>query len=73
MAVSISSAAQYAASAVDALQGRQVLVAVVAVLFLMAMNLRGVRESGTTFAVPTYLFLFGILGMAAGILANARR
>ena len=36
-----------------------------AVLFLMAMNLRGVRESGTTFAVPTYLFLVGILGMAA--------
>ena len=65
VAVSISSAAQYAASAIDALQGRQVLVAVAAVLFLMAMNLRGVRESGTAFAVPTYLFLFGILGMAA--------
>ena len=27
------------------------------------MNLRGVRESGTAFAIPTYGFIFGILGM----------
>ena len=33
-------------------------------LILMTMNLRGVRESGTAFAVPTYLFMVGILGMA---------
>ncbi len=64
VAVSISSAAQYTAAAVEPLQGHQVLIAVLAVLFLMAMNLRGVRESGTTFAVPTYLFLVAILGMA---------
>jgi amino acid transporter len=63
VAVSISSAAQYAATTVDALQGYQVPVAVGAVLFLMAMNLRGVRESGTAFAVPTYLFIFGLLAM----------
>jgi amino acid transporter len=63
VAVSISSAAQYAATTVDALQGYQVPFAVAAVLFLMAMNLRGVRESGTAFAVPTYLFIFGLLGM----------
>jgi amino acid transporter len=65
VAVSISSAAQYAATAIEPLRGHQVAVAVVAVLFLMAMNLRGVRESGTAFAVPTYLFLVGLLGMAA--------
>ena len=29
------------------------------------MNLRGVRESGAFFAVPTYLFMFAILGMCA--------
>jgi amino acid transporter len=33
------------------------------VLLLMTMNLRGVRESGTLFAVPTYLFMFAIIGM----------
>jgi amino acid transporter len=65
VAVSISSAAQYAATAVEPLRGHQVGVAVVAILLLMAMNLRGVRESGTTFAVPTYLFMFAIFGMAA--------
>ena len=26
----------------------------------MALNLRGVRESGTVFAIPTYCFMFGI-------------
>ena len=65
VAVSISSAAQYAASTVDAFQGHEVLVAAVAVLLLMSANLRGVRESGTAFAVPTYAFMAAILGMAA--------
>ncbi len=64
VAVSISSAAQYAATAIEPLEGHRTLVAVSAVLLLMAMNLRGVRESGTTFAVPTYLFMLAILGMA---------
>ena len=64
VAVSISSAAQYAATAIEPLRGQQVTVAVVAILVLMAMNLRGVRESGTTFAIPTYLFIVAILGMA---------
>jgi amino acid transporter len=65
VAVSISSAAQYAASAIPALAGNQAAVAVIAVLFLTTMNLRGVRESGTAFAVPTYVFMITILGMAA--------
>jgi amino acid transporter len=64
VAVSISSAAQYAASTVDVLQGHEVTVAVAAVLVLMAANLRGVRESGTAFAIPTYAFIAAVLGMA---------
>jgi amino acid transporter len=64
VAVSISSAAQYAASTVDALAGHEVTVAVVAVLLIASANLRGVRESGTAFAVPTYAFMVAILGMA---------
>ena len=58
VAVSISSAAQYAAGAVNGLIGHEATVAVVAVAVLTAMNLRGVRESGGFFAVPTYLFMF---------------
>lgn len=65
VAVSISSAAQYAATTFSGLDGHQVTVAVVAVILLMAVNLRGVKESGTAFAVPTYLFMAAILGMAA--------
>ncbi|MGL5857698.1 MAG: APC family permease [Angustibacter sp.] len=64
VAVSISSASAYAASAVPALRGHEVSAAVVAVLLLTAMNLRGARESGTAFAVPTYIFMVAIIGMS---------
>ena len=63
VAVSISSAAQYAAGAIPSLIGHEALVATIAVVVLMSMNLRGVRESGTFFAVPTYLFMAAVLGM----------
>lgn len=63
VAVSISSAAQYAAGAIPSLIGHEATVASVAVVVLTALNLRGVRESGTFFAVPTYLFMVAILGM----------
>ncbi len=65
VAVSISSAAQYAASAVRSLNGHEAEIAVVATLFLMTMNLRGVKESGSAFAAPTYVFMVAILGMSA--------
>lgn len=64
VAVSISSAAQYAASAIPQIRGHEAQVAVIAVVLLTAMNLRGVRESGTLFAIPTYVFMVAILGMA---------
>jgi amino acid transporter len=65
VAVSISSGADYAAAAIPALRQHEVLVACIAVAVLAALNLRGVRESGTLFAVPTYLFMAAILGMCA--------
>jgi amino acid transporter len=64
VAVSISSAAQYAATAIPVLKGHEATAAVLAVLLLTAMNLRGVRESGTAFALPTYVFMVSIIGMA---------
>ncbi len=63
VAVSISSASQYAASAIPALKGHEATAAVVAVCVITAMNLRGVRESGTAFAIPTYVFMASIIGM----------
>jgi amino acid transporter len=64
VAVSISAGVQNAASAIPALSGHEALVASALVVVLMAMNLRGVRESGTLFAIPTYGFMLGIMGMA---------
>jgi amino acid transporter len=64
VAVSISSGVQNAASAIPWIQGRQVEVAVVLVVVLAALNLRGVRESGALFAVPVYGFMVGVIGMA---------
>ena len=38
-------------------------VAITAVIVLTALNLRGLRESGTLFAIPTYGFMIVIIGM----------
>ncbi len=65
VAVSVSSGAQYASSAIPALREHEATFAVVVVVLLTAVNLRGVRESGTALAVPTYAFMVAILGMAA--------
>ncbi|HYY09421.1 MAG TPA: APC family permease, partial [Kineosporiaceae bacterium] len=70
VAVSVSSGAQYAAAAIPVLRGHEATFAVLVVLLLMTMNLRGVRESGTLFAVPTYLFMVAIVGMSAVGLAR---
>lgn len=57
VAVSISSGAQYAATALPALRGHEASFAVGLVVVLTMMNLRGVKESGSAFAIPVYLFM----------------
>jgi amino acid transporter len=63
VAVSISSGVQNAASALPFVNGHEAALAVGLVVLLAAINLRGVRESGTAFAVPTYCFMAAIIGM----------
>jgi len=63
VAVSLSSAAQYAASALDFVIGHEALIASVLVVALTLVNLRGVRESGAWFALPAYAFMVGLVGM----------
>ncbi|MFF0487957.1 APC family permease [Nocardia sp. NPDC004068] len=63
VAVSISSAASNIGSAVPFVSTHKVLFAVVAIAVLAAINLRGVRESGTAFAIPTYAFMIGVIVM----------
>ena len=65
VAVSVSSGINNLGSAVPFVAEHRVGLAVTAVVVLTAMNLRGVRESGGFFAVPTYLFMAAILGMCA--------
>ena len=67
VAVSISSGAAYITTAIPALDGHQVTVAVVLVVVLATLNLRGTKEAGGAFAVPTYLYMAAIgLMVAAG-------
>jgi amino acid transporter len=63
VAVSVSAGTDNIISAFPALNEYRVLIAVVLVALLAAANLRGVRESGKAFAVPTYLFISGIAVM----------
>jgi len=63
VAVSMASAMSNIGSAVPFVANHKVTFAVVAILLLAAANLRGIRESGSAFAVPTYAFIFGMLAM----------
>ncbi len=63
VSVSVSSGTDNVISAFPSLNEHRVLIAVGLVAVLAAANLRGLRESGKTFAVPTYLFAAGILIM----------
>ena len=64
VAVSISSGVQNAAAALPFLGGHEMSAAIALVVLLTAVNLRGVRESGSAFAFPTYAFMIGIIGMS---------
>ena len=57
VSVSISSGVAQLISAFPALESFKVIIAIAFVLLIMMVNLRGVKESGITFAIPTYFFL----------------
>src|SRR5512140_2151724 len=67
VAVSVSSGIAQVISAYPGLYPYRVLLAVFAVLFIMLVNLRGVKESGTAFALPAYAFIaIMLLNVGAG-------
>jgi amino acid transporter len=74
VAVSVSSGVANLASAFPSLNAHVTLIAVVVVAAIAVMNLRGVRESGTAFSIPTYCFVaivmlmivWGIISLATG-------
>ena len=63
VAVSVSAAVAAITSVIPELFPERVLLSVGIVLVLMLGNLRGVRESGTIFMAPTYVYILAILSM----------
>ncbi|WFB08299.1 APC family permease [Streptomyces sp. LX-29] len=63
VAVSVASGVDNIISAVPGLADHRVPMALTFVALLTAVNLRGVREAGSAFAAPTYLFITGVLIM----------
>ena len=63
VAVSISSGIANIGSAIPFIAEHKVAFAVGTVIVVAAANLRGIRESGTAFAIPTYAFMIGVFAM----------
>ncbi|MFB6843171.1 APC family permease [Streptomyces sp. NPDC056361] len=63
VAVSISSGIENLGSAVPFVVEHKVACAVGVIVLLTVMNLRGVKESGSLFAIPTYVFVAGVFIM----------
>ncbi len=65
VAVSIAAGVSALYSFYPPLYPYRVYLGVAAIALITLINLRGVRESGSIFAVPTYLFIVSILSMLA--------
>ena len=61
VSVSVSAGIRALTSAFPFLFDYRILLAVAAIVILTWVNLRGVRESGTVFAIPTYAFVGGVI------------
>jgi amino acid transporter len=57
VAVSISSGVAQIASGIPALQDYRIEISLLVIIIITVVNLRGVKESGQIFAIPTYFFL----------------
>jgi amino acid transporter len=72
VAVSVAAGVANIVSALPSLAAHAVPLAVALIAVLAVMNLRGVRESGTVFAIPTYGFVVCVFSMiAVGLLRAA--
>ncbi|MEU4493908.1 APC family permease [Streptomyces sp. NBC_00210] len=65
VAVSIASGVENLGSAIPFVVEHKVFCAVAIIILLTLMNLRGVKESGKLFAIPTYVFVAGVFIMIA--------
>jgi amino acid transporter len=65
VAVSTASAAEQVISAVPELHDWKLVIGAIAITLITIGNLRGLRESGNIFAIPTYLFVGSAMVMIA--------
>ncbi len=63
VAVSVANGVDYVGATIPFVAEHKPLVAIAIVVVLTLINLRGVRESGAAFAIPTYAFIIAVLGM----------
>jgi amino acid transporter len=78
VSVSVSSGVAQIISAYPALFNYRVPIAIACVIFITVINLRGVRESGAAFAIPSYFFIAimfimiatGLFRLVTGSLGN---
>jgi amino acid transporter len=63
VAVSVASGIAAITSAFHGLRDYRVGLAVIAVAFMMLVNLRGTKESGALFAPPTYIYVISLAAM----------
>lgn len=61
VSVSVAAGVRAVTSAFPDLYEFRVFIALAAILIITWINLRGVRDSGTIFAIPTYAFVAGVL------------
>jgi amino acid transporter len=73
VAVSVSAAVQNLGSTIDFVGDHAVWFAVGIVLLITLINLRGVKESGGFFAIPTYIFVLSIFIMIGVAVFKAAR
>ncbi|WP_204073965.1 APC family permease [Planotetraspora phitsanulokensis] len=63
VAVSVANGADYVGATIPFVAEHRPLVAIGIVVILTVINLRGLRESGVAFAIPTYAFMIAVIGM----------
>src|SRR5262245_20877637 len=71
VAVSVTAGVAAVTSAFPGLTGARVEIGLAAIAVILVLNLRGVRQAGMVFAIPTYVFVVAILALVAYGLVRA--
>ena len=70
VAVSVASGVDQIQSAIPSIVNQRVTISVVLIALIMIGNLRGIRESGSIFAAPTYLFIGAMFAMIISLVVR---